>query len=139
MCYNRFVRWHRAGVWGGIAATLSQASNSSLGMIDSSVIRVHQHGASIRDNRAHSIGRSRGGLTRKINAVLDGRGVPIRVALSAGQDHDTKPYRALLSGLKPGTIVLDDRGYDADWLRSMVFATGEAPSMYRPGAIARSR
>lgn len=34
------------------------------------------------------MGRSRGGLTTKIHAVVDADGRPIRLALTAGQDHD---------------------------------------------------
>jgi hypothetical protein len=40
-------------------------------MIDTSVVRVHQHGACIADNKHQDIGRSRGDLTSKIHA---GRG-----------------------------------------------------------------
>lgn len=43
-CYNRFVRW-RAGVWDQILKAVSQAYNGKIQMIDSSVVRVHQHAA----------------------------------------------------------------------------------------------
>ena len=39
-------------------------------MIDTSVVRVHRHGACIADNNHQDMGRSRGGLTSKIHAVL---------------------------------------------------------------------
>jgi len=44
-CYNRFVRWRKRGVWDRIFAAVSQAYEGDLQMIDSSSIRVHQHGA----------------------------------------------------------------------------------------------
>ena len=34
------------------------------------------------------MGRSRGGLTTKIYAVTDAAGMPIRLAITPGQDHD---------------------------------------------------
>ena len=44
-CYNRFVRWRAAGVWDQILTAVSQAYNGKIQMIDSSVVRVHQHAA----------------------------------------------------------------------------------------------
>ncbi len=44
-CYNRFVRWRAKGVWDRLLAAVSGAYDDSLIMIDSSCVRVHQHGA----------------------------------------------------------------------------------------------
>src|SRR6202789_878871 len=44
-CYNRFVRWAKIGVWDRIFEAVSKAYDGDLQMIDSSSIRVHQHGA----------------------------------------------------------------------------------------------
>ncbi len=43
--YNRFVRWRAAGVWDRRLAAVSAACDGDIVMIDSSCIRVHQHGA----------------------------------------------------------------------------------------------
>jgi transposase len=88
-CYNRFVRWRRAGVWGRIMDVLATAQDVSVQMIDTSIVRVHQHGACIIRNRRQSMGRSRGGLTSKIHALVDTNGLPVRIALTAGEAHDT--------------------------------------------------
>ena len=45
-CYNRFVRWRQAGVWDQIMDALAAAHDAAVHMIDTSVVRVHQHGAS---------------------------------------------------------------------------------------------
>jgi transposase len=45
ICYNRFVRWRRAGVWGRIMAALAAAHDAAVQMIDTSIVRVHQHAA----------------------------------------------------------------------------------------------
>lgn len=44
-CYNRFNRWAKAGVWLRIFEALAQHSPSSLHLIDSSIVRAHQHAA----------------------------------------------------------------------------------------------
>ena len=87
-CYNRFVRWRRAGVWAKIMNTLAGAHDDAVKMIDTSIVRVHQHGACLTRNRRQSRGRSRGGLTSKIHAVVDTNGLPVRLALTAGEAHD---------------------------------------------------
>ena len=74
-CYNRLVRWRRAGVWGPIIDALAAAHDAAVQMIDTSIVRVHQHRACITRNQRQSMGRSRGGLTSKIHAVVDSNGL----------------------------------------------------------------
>src|SRR5258705_6274442 len=93
-------------------------------MIDTSIVRVHQHGAGITRNKKQSMGRSRGGLTSKIHAVVDTNGLPVQLALTAGEAHDNRLAAKLLSCLKSGTMLLADRGYDADWIRAPAAETG---------------
>jgi transposase len=66
------------------------------------------------------MGRSRGGLTTKIHAVVDRNGLPVRLALTPGQDHDNALATDLLANLKPRSLVLADRAYDADAIRKLV-------------------
>ena len=119
-CYNRFVRWRRAGVWAKIMSALAEAHDAAVQMIDTSIVRVHQHGACMTRNRRQSMGRSRGGLTSKIHALVDTNGLPVRLALTAGEAHDNRLAGKLLSRLKSGAMLLADRGYDADWIRALV-------------------
>lgn len=44
-CYNRFVRWRKAGVWDRLLLAVSAAFEGEIVMIDSTCVRVHQHGA----------------------------------------------------------------------------------------------
>ena len=46
-CYNRFVRWRRAGVWRRIMNALAVAHDASVQMIDTTIVRVHQHAACV--------------------------------------------------------------------------------------------
>jgi transposase len=43
--YNRYNRWAKAGIWLAIFETLAAKSPQSMQMIDSSIIRAHQHAA----------------------------------------------------------------------------------------------
>jgi transposase len=119
-CYNRFVRWRRAGVWGRLMDALAAAHDAEIQIIDTSIVRVHQHAACIARNKRQSMGRSRGGLTSKIHVVVDRSGLPVRLALTTGEAHDNRLAAKLLSRLKSGSMLLADRGYDADWIRTLV-------------------
>jgi transposase len=101
--------------------SLAAAHDAAVQMIDTSIVRVHQHAACIAGNRSQSMGRSRGGLTSKIHAVVDTNGLPVRLGLTAGEAHDNRLALSLLSRLRSGSMLLADRGYDADWIRT--FAT----------------
>jgi transposase len=81
-CYNRFVRWRRAGVWDQIIDALAAGHDTAVQMIDTSIVRVHQHGACVTDNNHQDTDRSRGALTSKIHAVVDTNG-PQSVRVSA--------------------------------------------------------
>ena len=118
-----FRSLRRAGVWGRIMNALVGAHNAAVQMIDTSIVRVHQHGACITRNRRQSMG-SRGRLTIKIHAIVDTIGLPIRLALTAGEAHDNRLADKLLARLKSGTMLLADRGYDADWIRALASKRG---------------
>lgn len=87
---------------------LAVAHNAAVQMIDTSVVRVHQHGPASRataSNREQQMGRSRGGLTSKIHAVVDADGLPVRLGLTAGEAHDNRLCSILLSELQPKNDV----------------------------------
>jgi transposase len=118
-CYNRFVRWRRAGVWTRILNALAVSYDAAVQMIDTSIIRVHQHGACITRNRRQSMGRSRGGLTSNIHALVDTKGLLVRLAVTPGEVHDNRLAGRFQSHLRAGSMLLADRGYDADWIREL--------------------
>lgn len=60
------------------------------------------------------MGRSRGGLTTKIHALVDTDGLPVRLELSAGQAADAPMAEKLLSDIQPGSTLLADKAYDTD-------------------------
>jgi transposase len=56
--------------------------------------------------------------------LVDSNGLPVRLALSPGEAHDIRLARKLLSRLKSGSMLLADRGYDADWIRELAMKRG---------------
>jgi transposase len=81
--YNRFNRWRKAGMWDRLMDAITKAYDGKVQMIDTSIVRVHQHGATAKKgDRDHCLGSSRGGLTTKIHALVDAKGRPIRLKLS---------------------------------------------------------
>jgi transposase len=70
------------------------------------------------------MGRSRGGLTTKIHAVVDAEGMPIALKLSEGQAHDGRSAADLLGTVREGNILLADRAYASDVLRQTLADRG---------------
>ena len=63
------------------------------------------------------MGRSRGGLTTKIHALVDANGMPIALKLTEGQAHDGRSAADMLDGIQAGQTLLADRAYDSNALR----------------------
>jgi transposase len=74
-------------------------------------------GRAVKGGRDGGMGRSRGGLTSKIHALVDAEGRPIRITLTPGQAHDNTVAEELLGDLKPGTTLLADKAYDSNAIR----------------------
>jgi transposase len=101
-CYNRFVRWRKAGAGDRMMDAITIAHDGNIQMIDSTSVRAHQQAATAKKgNRDHCLGRSRGGLTTKIHAVVDAQGLPMRLGVTAGQAHDGQIADTLLDHLGP--------------------------------------
>ncbi|MGB0696765.1 MAG: IS5 family transposase, partial [Rhodospirillaceae bacterium] len=58
------------------------------------------------------------------HAVTDEHGLAVRLAISPGQQHDAVAAADLLDDLQAGQMLLADKAYDADWIRSMVNECG---------------
>jgi transposase len=75
----------------------------------------------------HAIGRSRGGLSTKIHAVVDQDGLPVRLLITAGQASDKTAVPELLDGPSAPQALVADRGYDSDAVLALVTARGAEP------------
>ena|ERR1051325_6528990 len=69
------------------------------------------------------MGPSRGGLTTKIHALVDGRGRAIKLILGAGNVADITRAPELVKGLgrTACTVLVADKGYDSDALRVLLY------------------
>jgi transposase len=125
----------KLGVWDRIFEAVSRAYDGDLQTVDSSSIRVHQRASSKKGpheaptasgdlSASRCMGRSRGGLTTKIHALVDANGLPILLKLTEGQAHDGRSAADMLGGLGPGQILLGDRAYDSDALRNSLAERG---------------
>ena len=70
------------------------------------------------------MGRSRGGLTTKIHALVDRWGLPILLKLTEGQAHDGRSAQDMLGTIGRGDVLLGDRAYDSDALHETLAARG---------------
>jgi transposase len=80
-----------------------------------------------RGAAAQAIGRSRGGPTTKIHAVVDGQGRPLAFVLTAGQRGDGPVAPELLANLPSAELCIADAAYDSDALRQQLLARGTRP------------
>ena len=46
--YNRFNRWRKAGIWDRLMDAIVKAHDGDVQMIDSSIVRVHQHASGVK-------------------------------------------------------------------------------------------
>jgi len=70
------------------------------------------------------MGRSRGGLTSKIHALVDAEGRPVALKITPGQAHDGRSATDMLGGLGEGQVLPGDRAYDSDALRARMSEQG---------------
>lgn len=70
--------------------------------------------------QVQAIGVSRGGRTSKLHALTDGAGRPLRFLLTPGNAADARVALQLLDGLPARAIVLADKAYDGDAIRTLI-------------------
>lgn len=89
-------------------------------MIDSSIGRVHRHASGAKKSGDCWIGRNQGGLTMKIHARVEAKGRPVCLLIFLGEVHDFMCAEALLVGLERRTIVIADKGCNAERVRGHI-------------------
>jgi transposase len=94
-CYNRFVRWRRAGVWAKIMSALAGAHDAAVQMIDTSIVRVPAWGVHHTEPEAFD-----GTVTRWIDqqdSYAGTNGLQVRFAL--------RPVRRMITGLPTNSCL----------------------------------
>src|SRR5512139_3654915 len=70
-------------------------------------------GGCCKKNGDQALGRSRGGLSTKIHALVEGLGSLARFRLTGGEAGDSPEALPLLQHLNPGSVSAD-KAYDSD-------------------------
>ena len=123
---KRFRRWVRRRVFDRSFNALSGEPDFEDAMIDGTIVSVHQKASGANGGaETNAIGRSRGGLTTKIVALVDARGNLVRFVLLPGQRHDSVGVAPLIDGVSFDAL-LGDKAFDADWLRADLDDRGAA-------------
>src|SRR5437660_1485168 len=115
--FTRFRRWVRGMVFERIFKALSGEPDFEYALIDGTIVTAHQKASGAKGGaETNAIGRSRGGLTTKIMALVDALGNLVRFVLMPGQRNDIMGVRPLIDGVSFDAL-LADKAFDADWLR----------------------
>ena len=72
--FQRYRRWSKAGRFARIFAAISGEADREYAMIDGSIVKVHRHGQGGKGTLNQTIGKSKGGMTTKILALVDALG-----------------------------------------------------------------
>ena len=116
--FQRFRRWVRGGVFDRVFERVSEEPDFEYALIDGTIVTAHQKASGARGGtQDQAIGRSRGGLTTKIVALVDALGALVRFVLLPGQRHDTVGVAPLIEGIAFDAL-LGDKAFDVDWLRA---------------------
>ena len=117
--YKYWRRFNSLGVIARIHAHVARPKGR-LRLIDATFIKVHQHAANwAAEPNNQGIGRSKGGPTTKLHAVVDEYGTLVAIVLTAGNVNDWTVAPELVSDLTYKTI-LADKAYDTNGLRSLI-------------------
>jgi transposase len=110
--YQKFLRWKKLGIWEALFEHFKDGIDGEYFMIDASVIRANQCAAGYTKGSNEDLGRSCGGFSTKIHALVDALGNPVKFLLSSGNDHDITQAEELTKELR-NTKLLADKGYDS--------------------------
>lgn len=122
--YTRWQSWCDSGLWQRIFRHVRKWAHGVLWAIDSTCIKVHKHGlGAAKALGNHKVGKTRGGQNTKLHALVDSKGYPVSIILSAGNRHDILFAGDLVSGEIARTI-LADKAYDCDRFRELLADLG---------------
>ena len=117
--FKRFNQWTKNKVWDLLFEECIQDPDLEYVMIDSTIVKAHSSAAGYRYNLPEAIGRSKGGLTTKIHAIVDALGLPLKFIITGGNVSDISTAKTLCQSLF-STQVLADKGYDSDKFRDFL-------------------
>lgn len=143
-CYNRFVRWRMAGVLDRLFQAVPVGYDGDIVMIDSTCVRVHQHGATGKRGMEMMVAWDVPvvGLLAKSMRLLMRKVVPLREP-DRRADADSQEADALIETISEGDILLADKGYDTNAIRAKAAErkawTNIPPKTYRKVSLSFPR
>jgi transposase len=115
--YRRYRRWALTGRWETLRRSLTVVRNGELLLLDSTIVKAHPHAAGARKGRqgggGEGLGRSRGGFTTKLHALITQDGQLVRYVLTGGEVNDITQAKELVRAGE-GSAVVGDRAYDCN-------------------------
>lgn len=111
----RFKRWSDKGIWMDLFQKSQIHPDLECVQLDATIVRAHACAAGYRKDSQvrEALGRSRGGFSTKIHALVDALGNPLKLTLSEGQRHEITQAN-ILSEKVTQAIVIADKGYDSE-------------------------
>ncbi|MBD0392208.1 IS5 family transposase [Wolbachia endosymbiont of Pentalonia nigronervosa] len=112
--HKRFKKWCEKGIWEKLLK-YTQDPDLEVQMIDGTIVRAHACAAGYKKDTGaqEALGRSKGGFTTKIHALVDALGNPLKFTLTAGQRNDITQAEALTENIS-NSVVVADKGYDSN-------------------------
>lgn len=126
--HKRFITWAKKGVWSEILNYFSQNYDGESFMIDGSIVRAHAcaSGYGKGQQEVQALGRSRGGFSTKIHALVDALGLPIKFILTPGQSSEIKQAPELIKDIKNANII-GDKAFDGDEFINQIISQNCTP------------
>ncbi|OJW46261.1 MAG: IS5 family transposase [Alphaproteobacteria bacterium 41-28] len=126
--HRRFIYWAKKGIWNEILAYFSKDYDGESFMIDGSIVRAHACASGYKKGQQEeqALGRSKGGFSTKIYALVDALGLPLKFILTPGQSSEIKQAPEFIKGIKDANI-LGDKAFDCDGLLTQIISQNCTP------------
>ncbi len=106
--FKRFARWARLNVWDYVFERIIDSPDMEYVMIDSTIVKAHVLvNVPLDKQEAEGLGRSVGGYTSKIHALVDALGYPLKFSITSGAHHDITQAESLTVGLFNSQLLAD--------------------------------
>ena len=113
--HKRFASWAKKNIWNDMLSFFAEDADMESVMIDGSIVRAHACASGYKkgSEEEQALGRSKGGFTTKIHALVDALGNPLKFILTPGQASEIKQGPKLIEGII-GANVLGDKAFDCN-------------------------
>jgi transposase len=119
--HKRFKEWETRGIWKYLFEELQEEPDMEWIVIDATIVRAHACAAGYKKDsqQKEALGRSRGGFSTKIHALVDALGNPLKFILTPGQQHEVTKAKELIEGILDASL-LADTAYSAQSFRDQL-------------------